>query len=247
MKTISTPPSGGLDFNFSSDEEFSPDKLRANGERLYTTVIVGMLYFFKHVSRLQSWNEPARTSYFASIYFLAWINNSVGYLVLIFLVAIITFPPSREFLFPPIPLALVDSNSGNLQTPPAKALGSGESLTGAGEVHKGEAVEREASNFVRSFMSMAIQSTAGAQDSDASRINEREEEEADDKGLLDNITPDPGDLPLLSADAQDVVDGEMVASDGKNGVKDQTKKPVERMVWNDMRLLLSVLKEICDT
>lgn len=136
VKTISTPPSGGLDFNFSSDEEFSPDKLRANGERLYTTVIVGMLYFFKHVSRLQSWNEPARTSYFASLYFLAWTNDAVGYLAIFFLATIIIFPPSRRFLFPPIPLSLVDSNSSYHDTTlPSLLLDTGKESASSSSAH----------------------------------------------------------------------------------------------------------------
>lgn len=39
VKAIDYPPPGGLDLNISDEEEFSPDKLRGNLERLYMTVV----------------------------------------------------------------------------------------------------------------------------------------------------------------------------------------------------------------
>lgn len=39
VKAIDYPPPGGLDLNISDQEEFSPDKLRGNIERLYMTVV----------------------------------------------------------------------------------------------------------------------------------------------------------------------------------------------------------------
>ena len=39
VKAIKYRPPGGLDLNISDEEEFSPDKLRANLERLYMTVV----------------------------------------------------------------------------------------------------------------------------------------------------------------------------------------------------------------
>ena len=35
VKALPEPPLGGLDLNIADEEEFSPDKLRANIERLY--------------------------------------------------------------------------------------------------------------------------------------------------------------------------------------------------------------------
>lgn len=58
---------GDLDLNISDNEEFSPDKLRANVERLYMTVIIGILAGVKHVVRLRSWREARRTSYFCAV------------------------------------------------------------------------------------------------------------------------------------------------------------------------------------
>ena len=58
---------GGLDMNIVEDEEFSPDKLRANLERLYMTIIIGLIGSGKHVARLRSWREPRRTGAFLTV------------------------------------------------------------------------------------------------------------------------------------------------------------------------------------
>ena len=39
VKEIPQPPPGGLDLNIADEEEFSPDKLRSNIERLYMTIV----------------------------------------------------------------------------------------------------------------------------------------------------------------------------------------------------------------
>jgi hypothetical protein len=39
VKEIPTAPPGGLDMNIADEEEFSPDKLRANLERVYMTIV----------------------------------------------------------------------------------------------------------------------------------------------------------------------------------------------------------------
>ena len=46
VKKISEPPIGGLDLNIADEEEFSPDKLRSNIERLYMTVVCNVAYDF---------------------------------------------------------------------------------------------------------------------------------------------------------------------------------------------------------
>ena len=57
----------GLDLNIADEDEFSPDKLRANIERLYMTVIIGLTGFGKHIARLRSWREPRRTAGFCTV------------------------------------------------------------------------------------------------------------------------------------------------------------------------------------
>ena len=50
-----------LDLNRVEDEVFPPEKLRMTIERFYTSVVVGVTEFFRHVARLRSWRERGRT------------------------------------------------------------------------------------------------------------------------------------------------------------------------------------------
>lgn len=67
LKEVPHPVPGNLDLNIADDEEFSPDKLRSNLERLYMTVIIGLLAFVKHIGRLRSWRETRRTAWFCTV------------------------------------------------------------------------------------------------------------------------------------------------------------------------------------
>jgi hypothetical protein len=67
VKECLQPPPGNLDLNVADDEEFSPDKLRANLERLYMTVGLGLMGFGKQTVRLRSWRETRRTSCFCAV------------------------------------------------------------------------------------------------------------------------------------------------------------------------------------
>lgn len=158
IKAIPEPPIGNLDLNIADEEEFSPDKLRANIERAYMTIIVGLVQFGKHIARLRSWREEKRTITFALVYFIAWALDMLVPIILTFLIVLIIYEPSRNYCFPPAPIALIDHKTGGIQKPPAGVLGSDDSLTGAPEKHQGEAVEQEASNFVNSFTSIALSS-----------------------------------------------------------------------------------------
>lgn len=51
----------------ADQEVFSPDKLRASIERLYMTVIVGMLAAWKQIARIRSWKERRRTACFCFV------------------------------------------------------------------------------------------------------------------------------------------------------------------------------------
>ena len=66
---------GGLDCYIVDEDEFSPDKLRSNIERLYMTVIIGLMGFGKHVARLRSWREPRRTGAFCAV----CLTGNLGY------------------------------------------------------------------------------------------------------------------------------------------------------------------------
>ena len=76
VKATTAPLLGGLDLNIADEDEFSPDKLRANVERLYMTVIIGLMGFGKHIARLRSWREPKRTGAFAAVIFLCFCGNA---------------------------------------------------------------------------------------------------------------------------------------------------------------------------
>ena len=67
VKATAGPLPGGLDLNIVDEDDFSPDKLRSNLERLYMTVIIGLMGFGKHIARLRSWREPRRTAAFAGV------------------------------------------------------------------------------------------------------------------------------------------------------------------------------------
>jgi hypothetical protein len=161
VKEYPHPVANDLDLNIADEDEFSPDKLRASIERLYMTVGIGMIGAAKQIMRLRSWREKRRTAYFCATYFVAWAFDFLVPLFIATLIALIAYPPAREILFPPAPLALVSATTGGIQKPKAGVLGSTDSATGAPENHKGEAVEAEAANFVNSIASVALSSASG--------------------------------------------------------------------------------------
>lgn len=67
VKEYPYPVPGNLDLNIADEEEFSPDKLRANLERLYMTIIISIMGSGKQVARLRSWRETTRTTAFCVV------------------------------------------------------------------------------------------------------------------------------------------------------------------------------------
>ncbi|KIP10066.1 hypothetical protein PHLGIDRAFT_22447 [Phlebiopsis gigantea 11061_1 CR5-6] len=245
VKAVDDVP-GLLDLEVSEDEEFSPDKLRATLERLYMTVIVGVAAGAKHIARLRSWNEPRRTAGFALAYFFAWLFNFILPTVLVTAAALVLDPSTRNLLFPPAPLAIVSATSGNLQTPKAGTVGSKDSLSGAPEAHKGEAVEQEARHFVAGLGSVAISTAVGkgpGEDGNGNAVGGGEAEaEGVDKqaSAIDGATPDP------TAIATDSVAAKSLAS-GDNAAKDPAKVPVEQAMWSKTRPIMRALNDVVDT
>lgn len=235
VKAIPQAPPGGLDLNIADEDEFSPDKLRSTLERLYMTVIVGLVAFGKHIARLRSWREPRRTVAFAAGYFLAWAFNMLMPTLFTLIIVLITVPRSREMLFPPAPLALVNHKSGGVQKPKAGVLGSHDSVTGAPEKYKGEAVEQEASNLVSGIASVAISSAAGRHD------QANPDEEGGSKAL-DKSAPDPTKIATAAADASSSAQGGT-----PEAAHDKTKQPMEETVWKQMRPVMHALNDVIDT
>ncbi|MCJ1312668.1 hypothetical protein MMC25_006344 [Agyrium rufum] len=230
VKALDEKPLGGLDLNIADEDEFSPDKLRSNIERLYMTVIIGMMGFGKHIARLRSWREQKRTAAFCTVYFVAWIFDLIVPLLTTTLLVLILFPPARPIMFPPAPLALVSSKTGGVQTPAAGVLGSHDSMTGAPEKHQGEAVEQEASNFVSGIASVALSSATGK--------HEQGDPESDP---LNSAVPDPTNAAMVGADAKASSTGGQVSAQ-----HDKTKQPMEEAMWVKMRPVMHIIGDIAD-
>ncbi|KAI1742835.1 hypothetical protein F4680DRAFT_411839 [Xylaria scruposa] len=234
VKEVPYSVPGDLDLNVADEEEFSPDKLRATVERFYMTVVIGLLSSVKHIARLRSWRETRRTTYFCLAYFVAWLFNFITPLLITTLITLIVYPRSRGVLFPPAPIALVDSKSGGIQKPKAGVLGSHESATGAPENHKGEAVEQEASNFFNGFTAVVVTSATGK--------NPQANPEPSEGNSAEDSVPDPTGLTASAAEAKDIAAG------GQKGSKhDKTKIPVENAIWSKMRPIMHGISDVADT
>ncbi|KAK3987360.1 hypothetical protein QBC44DRAFT_331635 [Cladorrhinum sp. PSN332] len=217
-KATPYPPPGGLDLNTADDEEFSPDKMRANVERFYMTIGIGLLSAVKHIARLRSWNETHRTAYFAAAYFVAWLFDFLTPLFTAFIIALLGFPSAREYLFPPAPVSLVDSKTGGIQKPKSGVLGSHDSATGAPENHKGEAVEQEASNFVSGIATIAVSGAVG------------QHAEGD------------------QASAEQSTTEMHKAIGSKPGTKhDKTEVPMQTAMWAKLQPIMHALSDVTDT
>jgi hypothetical protein len=192
---------------------------------------MGMMSFGKHIVRLRSWRETRRTAWFCTAYFFAWILDLIMPLISVTLITLIVYPPAREIMFPPAPLALV-SSKGGVQKPKAGVLGSTDSATGAAENHKGEAVEQEASNFVNGIASVALSSATGKHPQ-----GEPPEGDAHEK-----FVPDPTRIAIGATDAKDVTAG---ATPSKH--HDKTKVPMETAMWTKMRPVMHGLADVTDT
>ncbi|KAM4066328.1 hypothetical protein HRG_000442 [Hirsutella rhossiliensis] len=228
VKSIDEPPLANLDMNIADDEDFSPEKLRAQLERMYMTVGVSLVSFWKHIARLRSWRERRRTSAFLAVYAVAWLSDLLVPTVVVFLMTLILYPRARIVCFPPVPPALIDSRTGGLQKPRAGVLASQDTVTGAAEKHKGEGVEKEARNFVNSLSTLAISASAG---------KDPQSDPHNDKSI-----PDPTQLAGDMSDAKDKT------AEGETSVThDRTREPLSRSVWNKARPTMHMLADVVDT
>ncbi|CAG9936788.1 unnamed protein product [Clonostachys rosea f. rosea IK726] len=228
VKSIDQPPLANLDLNIADEEEFSPEKLRAQLERLYMVVILSLLGGWKHVVRLRSWKEHQRTSAFLAVYSVAWLLDLLMPVTFLFLITLVLSPESREFCFPPAPIALIDEATGGLKKPPAGVLGSDDTFTGAPEKHRGEAVEQEAHSFVNSISSLVVSTAAG-------KHPQGDPHEGDS-------APDPTELTMEVTHAKDAGEGEVPTHE-----HDRTKAPVSHAVWDRARPLMHAVADVVDT
>ena len=163
-------------------------------------------------------------------YTICWILNLLVPLIITTLIVLIVYPPSRAILFPPAPLALVDSKTGGVQSPMAGVLGSHDSATGAPEKHQGEAVEQEAHNFVSGIGTIALSSAAG-----------KHEQGDPDSDPVNQSVPDPTHIASAGAEAK------VSAQGGNPSVHhDKTKQPMEDAMWTKMRPAMHIVGDIAD-
>ncbi|KAF5010457.1 hypothetical protein FDECE_3392 [Fusarium decemcellulare] len=228
VRSIEEPPLGELDMNIADDEEFSPEKLRAQIERLYMSVFVQLFSFYKHVVRLRSWKEYQRTSAFLAVYTLAWLLDLLGPTIIVFLMILISSTQAREICFPGAPPSLIDPKTGGVQTPAAGVLASDDSVTGAPENHKGEAVEQEAHSFVTSLSTIVVSTAAG----------KHPQTDPDE----DSAAPDPTQL------TEDVTDAKQKTVGNETGHEhNRAKKPVSNAVWDKARPTMHLIADFVDT
>ena len=166
----------------------------------------------------------------SQVYGVAWLLDLIVPILCATLITLIVYPPARNLMFPPAPLALVDARTGGVQSPKAGVLGSHDSATGAPEKHRGEAVENEASNFVAGFATIAMSSATGK--------HEQAEPEHDP---VTTSVPDPTNLPSASASAQSSAAGGTPSKQ-----RDKTKQPMEQAMWASMRPTMHMLGDISD-
>jgi hypothetical protein len=67
VKAVHDTAALNLDLNRTENEQFPPEKMRMTLERFYISVVVGVTELFRHVTRLRSWKEPARTTLFCAV------------------------------------------------------------------------------------------------------------------------------------------------------------------------------------
>ena len=131
--------------------------------------------------------------------------------------------------------------------PRAGTLGSADSLTGAAEGHKGEAVEQEAGNVVGALGSFALATAAGqtvAPGADPADVPEekRAEMEEEGKGGVKGAVPDPVEVVGGVTAGKGVAHG--ARGDGKH---DRTKAHVEGAMWEKARPAMRALSDLVDT
>lgn len=178
-------------------------------------------------------------------YFTAWSLDLLAPLILGTLILLIVHPPSRTLLFPPVPIALIDAATGDLQQPPAGILGSEDTFTGAPQEHKGEAAEQEAFTFVSALGSILVAAGTGENplETDGTLTgNENqqvEQEEAADRG-------GPSGVNRISVAAQ-VLDTKGVLEGLPSSTKvDKSRRPMEAALWDKTRPVVRLMGVAAD-
>ncbi|PTD04673.1 hypothetical protein FCULG_00001166 [Fusarium culmorum] len=231
LKHTPNHPENEMDLEVAEQEQFSPNKLRAQLERVYMGAILGFIISRQHISRLQSWREPRRTAAFCITYFTAWYLNFLMPTLLATLLAALLSSKIRTTLFPPCPPSLIHYQGGHLIKPPAGMLGTTETATGAPENLKGESLEREASNFATGLVALSVNIFV---DKDP-----QHDESQRGGGRTENIK-DPRSMATRITTAKDKAAGV------ENPSWDKTRSPIQELMWSQMRPLMHWICRFCD-
>ncbi|KAJ5772587.1 hypothetical protein N7520_003116 [Penicillium odoratum] len=222
VRAVQDAKAQNLDLNRVDTERFPPEKLRITLERFYTSVVVGVIEFFRHITRLRSWKESGRTTVFCIVYFVSWALDFLVPTICVFFISLIMVPSARAWMFPPTPETL-DSEVPSAKTPGMEQPESLDSLTGAPETHKGEAAEQEARNLIDSLATVAMESAAAK--------------------YGQAVVEDDPEQPLLG-DGSEVIDNPETPN--TDAIEDNTKIPMKKKVSHATNQLMRGLSDVTD-
>lgn len=148
-----------------------------------------------------------------------------------FLMAMLLFPEFRSIVFPPCPPSMVHYKDGSLVKPAAGMLSTTDSGTGAPENFKGEALEKEASNFVTGLVALSVNTFV---------VKDPQHGESQKGGGKIAELPDPRSL------ATKIVTAKEKATGADKPSSDKTKAPIQDIMWSQMEPLLRKMSVICD-
>lgn len=179
------------------------------------------------------WFGTAANPHLPKVYLLAWALDLLiaGFLATI--IVLILRPDVRLIMFPPAPLGMVNYQTGGLSAPHAGILGSTDSATDAPENKRGEAVEKEASNFVTGIVAIAMNVLT---DEDPQHASAQTGGGGGSGGKL----PSPNELATKVAVAKDKAGGVDRPS------QDKTKVAVQEIMWSQMRPIMHMLSVVSD-
>ncbi|KAF7793797.1 hypothetical protein EIP86_004918 [Pleurotus ostreatoroseus] len=229
-------PDDLLDLEVSENEEFSPDKLRATLERLYMTV---------------TWHEDRRSCGFPEAYCsTTFVERTQTYGRILFGVLHSLVVPADDALTVVDPHPANSGSSFSQTLVPARAacfgtLGSKDSLSGAPEAHRGEAVEQEARHFVSGLASVAVSTAVGKGPGDDGNGNAVGGGEAEAQGVNKPLTAVEGAVPDPTSVAVDATSAKHLAS-GDAAAQDPAKKSVESAMWNKARPIMRGISDATD-
>ncbi|SZF03481.1 unnamed protein product [Blumeria hordei] len=235
VKVSLKEPTGGLDFQTSSQQEFSSEKLRANVERFYMTVIVGLIISWKHLKRLRSWHEPRRTIMFAAAYFISWALDLLSPTIIFFCMLLIVYSPFRAFCFPPEQTTLLLSDKKRIYKNNSEQYQDKVLVNEPSESYEEEALEAEAINFVNSFAMIAYSAATGRHPQEDSLTENKS------ASSLGEHSPDPASIAIHAVDAN-----EKTKSGKSENTYDDSKDLMFNLMSSKTKIIMKIISKISD-